>query len=593
MKRIYLNLSVCALALVALCACGESHPQNNSNTNWLRECNAAADCNGDEQCACGVCTIACTSDDTCQTERAPDAACASLAELACSGSDIGAVCTASCSRDSECGDGALSCVEGSCVETKSAPHQPERDAAVDGAAEVGDAEVGDAEVKDDGAVPPSLARGAAGGPCFRNLTCDDGLTCVDAVCTVIPPSCEERLGCDASSACLNGHCQRLWSGDGCEPAPETRPVCSANTDCDPGTVCHVDGTCIEPGQCDRFGLTTLASVGDVVAMTVTKDSVFVLDKGSEDGLGNHQSDGAIQRVALADGSTQTVVGDLYRPLDLKVDASRVYWRYGASGEIGLGWADRTDGGNRGDLPLDGDAVDIEWLLDREHIYVLIVKERDLAYLFRVSKGTTALEDLMSEEGLRFSYGMGLDRDYVYFNGGQRWSLADSMVLEPTPVSSFVADPSFIDYEHIFYVSGGNAATWSVGYIGKDDGRQTTLAEFANEADTNIYWVKAYRGELYFLYGRPLGDRRTPMDSVVRRAPVTPGEPKLVAYLTAGSHLTDVSDQGLFSIQGQRLVRQVIEDYASGPSPAQGASGAPCFGDQTCDAGLSCLDALCE
>jgi len=349
---------------------------------------------------------------------------------------------------------------------------------------------------------------------------------------VIPPACEERLGCDATSACLNQHCQRLWSGDGCEPAAETRPVCTTNADCDPSFVCHVDGTCM--------------------------------------------------------------VGDLYRPLQLKVDASRVYWRHGASGEIGLGWADRSDGGNRGDLALDGNAVEMEWLLDREHIYVLSVRAADRDNLLRVAKGMTTLEDLSGEE-LRLGNGMGLDRDYVYFNGGQRWSLADSMVLEPTPVSSFVTHPSFVDHEHVFYVSGGGAATHFVSYIGKDDGRQITLAEFTTEDETHLYWVKAYRGYVYFSYGRPLdgNDRRRPMDSVVMRAPVTPGETEPVAYLADGSHLVDVSDQGLFSIQGQRLVRQVIEDYAAGPSPAQGASAAPCFGDQTCDAGLSCLDALCE
>jgi hypothetical protein len=449
-------------------------------------------------------------------------------------------------------------------------------------------------VIEDYASGPSPAQGASGAPCFGDLTCDDGLTCVDAVCTVIPPSCEERLGCDASSACLNGHCQRLWSGDGCEPAPETRPVCTTNTDCDPSLVCHVDGTCIEPGQCDRFGLTTLASVDDVIAMTVTKDSVFVLDKGSEDGLGNHQSDGAIKRVAIADGSTQTVVGDLYRPLGMQVDASRVYWRYGASGENGLGWADRTDGGNRSDLALDGDTLDIDFVLDRDHIYVFAidVKAQDFNNLLRVAKGTTTLEEL--SEGRGFSNGMGLDRDYVYFEGGRRWSLADNVLLEPTPASSFVSDPSFIDHEHIFYMST-SGDNWFVGRIGKDDGRQITLAEFPLfiEQGFSPYWVKAYRGDVYFSHGRPLFEVNIPMDSVVMRAPVTPGETELLAYLAPGSHLVDVSDQGLFSIQGQRLVRQVIEDYASGPSPAQGASGAPCFGDQTCDVGLSCLDAACE
>jgi hypothetical protein len=82
----------------------------------------------------------------------------------------------------------------------------------------------------------------------------------------------------------------------------------------------------------------------------------------------------------------------------------------------------------------------------------------------------------------------------------------------------------------------------------------------------------------------------------------PGETETIANLGATNcpdcgfgwgELVDVSDQGLFSIQKHRLVRQVIEDYASGPTPAQGDSGAPCFGDGACNAGLSCVDARCE
>jgi hypothetical protein len=110
-------------------------------------------------------------------------------------------------------------------------------------------------------------------------------------------------------------------------------------------------------------------------------------------------------------------------------------------------------------------------------------------------------------------------------------------------------------------------------------------------------MTVYRNHMYFSYGRP------EKYWIVARAPLIPGETETIANLGVsncelcglpwGGVLAEVSDQGLFSIQDHRLVRQVIEDYASGPSPAQGATGAPCFGDQTCNAGLTCVDALCE
>lgn len=555
MKLASIQLSVGWVGLLAaLCACGSSHPQSNSNTNWLRECSATKECNGNELCACGVCTIACVSDDACQSSEAPDAQCISVAAASCAGPSKGAVCTAGCKRDAQCGDGELSCVDGSCIQTQSMSEQHERDAAVEP----------DADRPD-------------GSP-------DSGGSDRDAS---VPSSCEQRLGCAADSACLNEHCQHLWSGNGCEPAAETRPACDSDADCAQGTVCHLDGTCIEPGKCDRFGMTTLATLGDIGAMVLTKDSVFVLERGSEDALGNHRSDGAIQRVAIADGSTQTVVGNLYRPLDLKVDSDRVYWRQGARGELAFGWADRADGGNQVSLALEG-AVDAGWAFGPDHIYALISKRMDLFDLFRIAKGTSTLERL--GDNVAVGPGMSIDSEYLYFDDFERWSLADNMVLGSTMGSKCAVAPSSIDSQQIFCSFDANGH-WYVGYVRKADSRQIALAELTNEVGT-MYLVKAYRDHVYVASGRPIDDPRVPKDSVVQRVSITGGQTETVALLADGSHLIDISDQGLFSIQGHRLVRQVIDEYASGPTPAQGAEGGPCFGDLACDDGLSCVDALC-
>lgn len=112
--RRILRLGIYCAAFAALgCGARVDNLPHESNTNWLKSCDAAAD--GEEQCgngfvcACGVCTktcdsLACPSRLTC------------LAEAACE-ENTGASCQATCESDTECNTLApnMKCEHGVCV----------------------------------------------------------------------------------------------------------------------------------------------------------------------------------------------------------------------------------------------------------------------------------------------------------------------------------------------------------------------------------------------------------------------------------------------------------------------------------------------
>lgn len=564
MKPVAVQLSVWGLALLAaLCACGTSHPQSNSNTNWLRECSASADCSGDELCACGVCTVACANDDACQSEQAPDAVCASVAELECSGAGKGAVCTASCKRNKDCGDGALSCVDGSCVKARSETGMPERDAAVepDGDAQMGIEDAGSMEPRDSGLVGP----------------------------TEPPPpvvSCEERLGCDADSACLNDHCQRLWSGDGCERASEIRATCTTDADCVQGLLCHIDGTCIEPGKCDRFGMATLASVGVLGALVATKDSVYVVDYPARDQFGNPTDEGDILRIAIDDGSMQPLVTGLFRPGDLLVDSEHMYWLgHGRTFDTAY-MADRADGANLTELTT-GTRV-LQWLQNATHLYFVGEDDQGMHELFRIAKGTTTVEPLTNEDWRFFpaATDIGIDSQYLYLRTGAqegvRWSLTDrSLSPSPWPVPAGAYDAENV------YVEDGPLQQMVA--LRRDDAERTVLASHVYD----VQWYRLYGDRLYIAY------QTDHEDIAVESVPLTPGDPvPVISDIPYDPVPFEISDRGLFWLQPSRdsqnnhVLRLVSEAFSATPAIAQGADGGPCFGDLACDDGLTCVDQRC-
>lgn len=92
-------------------------PEVGSNSNWLTACDAPVDCSAENipECACGVCTRPCTSDQDC--EGIEDARCAleasAAAQSACGASNGTGICLPRCEPGS-CGEGQA-CANGACV----------------------------------------------------------------------------------------------------------------------------------------------------------------------------------------------------------------------------------------------------------------------------------------------------------------------------------------------------------------------------------------------------------------------------------------------------------------------------------------------
>lgn len=106
------------LALVVSCKTDDaSPPQVGSNSNWLRACDAPVDCSAPNipECACGVCTLGCTSDQDC--DGIENARCAleasAAARTACGEAVSGGICLPRC-EPGGCGEDQA-CANGACV----------------------------------------------------------------------------------------------------------------------------------------------------------------------------------------------------------------------------------------------------------------------------------------------------------------------------------------------------------------------------------------------------------------------------------------------------------------------------------------------
>src|SRR5687768_1463415 len=57
------------LALFALSGCAKSTaPEPNKNTNWLERCETDDECGEALACRCGICTVTCERDATCEVD---------------------------------------------------------------------------------------------------------------------------------------------------------------------------------------------------------------------------------------------------------------------------------------------------------------------------------------------------------------------------------------------------------------------------------------------------------------------------------------------------------------------------------------------
>ena len=565
MKRAWLVLA-CAVFAAQAAGCHDSRRTQDSNTNWLRGCESTAECGAGELCACGVCTVACVEDAMCEAPGQPEAFCVEVEEDRCEGASRGAVCLERCERDLECRDG-LSCIERACRLQTNAPPDAGGSETMDASNTALDAE----------ALPADAGSEAA----------TDSAAIADAARPgEIGEACGADLGCSAGLSCEEGTCRSPWSGAGCEPGSGNRPACDEEGGCAGDLVCHVDGTCIEPGQCDWSGRATLARIGDVGQLLSDATHLYWRDRGSEDALGNHLNDGAILRLNLADRAVETLVTGLGPDDGLLIDADSVYWiKRAPTGPNSELWSAPKEDSTDSTLLLSGEIR--TWGQDGSYVYYTQAGNA----LARVRKDTGAIEPLQGVGD--WSGPILVDSAAIYFNGS-------SGGIESVPLAGGAPTPVPDSMECIL-VGLGRSEIHCLESFG------STLRSLSKSADqslnlalnvfASLLSIVAYGDHLYF--PRFDGDDFDPVESLTwKRAPRVPGEIETLpsaTVLPAGSHALaiTVDDRGLFWARDGSLVRLVIADYQMASGPAQGAAGGPCYGDLSCDSGLSCVDTLCE
>jgi hypothetical protein len=102
------------------CYAFDKQKVKDGQSHWLGRCSEQSDCEDDETCSCGVCTIACDSSDRC----GENGTCEAVGErIECASAPSGAerVCLAACSSSAACGDDQLACVNQACVAVGTGP----------------------------------------------------------------------------------------------------------------------------------------------------------------------------------------------------------------------------------------------------------------------------------------------------------------------------------------------------------------------------------------------------------------------------------------------------------------------------------------
>jgi hypothetical protein len=115
-------LRITLLAMIALGGCSDTanDPETGSQSHWLSVCDGDASCPDALSCVCGVCTLTCESEISCQAspETSRCALGAEVPEGLCTGQGTAVpngICLPACSSDADCDGDGVACVAGSCV----------------------------------------------------------------------------------------------------------------------------------------------------------------------------------------------------------------------------------------------------------------------------------------------------------------------------------------------------------------------------------------------------------------------------------------------------------------------------------------------
>jgi hypothetical protein len=117
-RQVLRTILASALIASALGSCGKAAEQGeelqiDSNTNWLKRCDADDQCSGSLRCYCGQCSRPCAESDECNLLAGAE--CASSGGAVCSAQpSAGGLCVLGCQSDADCGAN-FSCDGNQCV----------------------------------------------------------------------------------------------------------------------------------------------------------------------------------------------------------------------------------------------------------------------------------------------------------------------------------------------------------------------------------------------------------------------------------------------------------------------------------------------
>jgi hypothetical protein len=321
----YLRLiaTLAVLALSSASACGQAvKPLPDKNTNWLKACDADAECGSELACLCGACTKACSARSDCRA-AALDAVCVAAADpsvQAACGLQLpaAAICSAPCARDRDCDASAdgLICRFGLCV-TREAPgcdaSACEGFACASGRKSFAEC---DAEGRVSCSCVPDAPVECEPGDVIAKICSMDcpGLnhtafaTCgADGhygPCTCQDPKCGPATDCVAGYTCLGNRC--LEAANHC-----------VDIACEAGATC-IDSLCIKVLADGQSSPADLAIADD--------GQLYFVNTGTYDPSGQFNFDASLMRVP-ADGSelASRVTEDLNEIGRMTLDRGAVYW----------------------------------------------------------------------------------------------------------------------------------------------------------------------------------------------------------------------------------------------------------------------------
>jgi len=404
--------------------------------------------------------------------------------------------------------------------------------------------------------------------------------------------CDSTSGCEGDLSCERGTCKNLWDHPSCDPAATDRPECDQDDDCDKGLLCHVDGTCIEPGLCDAYGEATLATVGRGEPFALTASHIYLVYQESKDVAENPLHDAALTRIPVDGGAEETIASDL-GPIDLfhflgssqayqaRVSGNKLYF---SDTEYQL-WQVEVSG--KADPIVVTENAISTWAVDRNHIYYA-TRDNVFHRIDRTSNDDREIGSI-DDKNTDAVKKIEIDSDALFFliNGEilAIWTIpkAGGSATEFLPHPQYEYISFTLSPDMLFFAA--SPPDFRIIAIDKTGGATQNLYHPDGEVDISDFIY--YRDDLFWSTWSTWGND---IATGIHRTPTTPQESECIAELDKQTSFA-IGDRGLFYNRNNHLIRQVLPEYDD-VETSQGEEGGPCFDDDKCNNDLVCGDFYC-